>query len=84
MAGLFSKAKKYMGDPKYRFIIKRNKGEYDSLGDEEFIRKQFKAYMGYELDLDNDLIPPIPVTKTYESNVLARFNSDILPRQPLK
>ena len=39
---------------------------------------------GYELDLDNDLIPPIPVTKTYESNVLARFNSDILPRQPLK
>ena len=53
MAGLFSKAKKYMGDPKYRFIIKRNKGEYDSLGDEEFIRKQFKAYMGYELDLDH-------------------------------
>ena len=39
---------------------------------------------GYELDLDNDSIPPIPVSKTYEANVLSRFNSDVLPRQPLK
>ena len=30
---------------------------------------------GYELDLDNESIPPIPVTKTYEENVLNRFNS---------
>lgn len=30
---------------------------------------------GYELDLDNDSISPIPITKTYEKNVLARFNS---------
>ena len=29
----------------------------------------------YELELDNDSIPPIQVTKTYEEKVLARFNS---------
>ena len=29
----------------------------------------------YEMELDNDSIPPIQVTKTYEENVLARFNA---------
>ena len=28
---------------------------------------------GYELDLDNDKIPPIPVTKTYTESVLSHF-----------
>lgn len=28
---------------------------------------------GYELDLDNDSIPPITITKTYADNVLGRF-----------
>lgn len=28
---------------------------------------------GYELDLDNDQIPPIPVTKTYTEGVLSHF-----------
>ncbi len=31
---------------------------------------------GYELYLGNDSIDPIPVTKTYESNVLAYFNRE--------
>ena len=39
---------------------------------------------GYELDLDNDTIPPIPVSKTYEGNVLASFNNSLLSRQPVK
>ena len=30
---------------------------------------------GYELDLENDAIPPIPITKTYSENVLKRFNT---------
>jgi len=30
---------------------------------------------GYELDLDNDSISPIPITKTYSENVLSRFNN---------
>ena len=31
---------------------------------------------GYELDLDNDSISPIPITKTYEKNVLGYFNNN--------
>ena len=30
---------------------------------------------GYELDLENDAIPPIPITKTYAENVLKRFKN---------
>jgi len=29
---------------------------------------------GYELDLDDKAIPPIPITKTYADNILSRFN----------
>lgn len=29
---------------------------------------------GYELDLENDAIPPITITKTYAENVLSRFD----------
>ncbi|MBR1872503.1 MAG: LytTR family transcriptional regulator [Bacteroidales bacterium] len=29
---------------------------------------------GYELDLENDAIPPISITKTYAENVLSRFD----------
>ena len=37
---------------------------------------------GYELDLDNDSIPPIPITKTYSENVLGHFNSN--PRRSVE
>lgn len=40
-----------------------------------------KEKEGYELDLDNDAIPAIPITKTYEKNVLAYFNNN--PRRPV-
>ena len=33
---------------------------------------------GYELDLDNEAIPPIAITKTYAADVLRRFNSGYL------
>lgn len=39
------------------------------------VRVLRKEIEGYELDLDSDYIKPIPVTKTYADNVLARFNS---------
>lgn len=32
---------------------------------------------GYELDLENDAIPPITITKTYAENVLSRFNQNL-------
>lgn len=34
---------------------------------------------GYELDLDNDAIPPIAITKTYADNVLKLFNNTRRP-----
>ena len=39
---------------------------------------------GYELELDNDTIPPFPVSKTYEENVLAVFNSSVLSRKSVE
>ena len=41
----------------------------------EHVRVLRKLRDNYVLELDNDSIPPLPVTKTYEENVLARFNS---------
>lgn len=36
---------------------------------------------GYELELDNETIPPIPVTRTYEKDVLSVFNSSPARRE---
>ena len=41
----------------------------------EHVRVLRKLRDNYVLELDNDAIPPLPITKTYEENVLARFNS---------
>ena len=35
-----------------------------------------KESEGYLLDLDNESIPPLAVTKTYLDNVLARFSGE--------
>ena len=41
----------------------------------DHVRVLRKGRDNYILELDNDIIPPLPVTKTYEENVLARFNA---------
>ena len=41
----------------------------------DHVRVLRKGRDNYVLELDNDAIPPLPVTKTYEENVLARFNA---------
>ena len=41
----------------------------------EHVRVLRKLRDNYVLELDNDSIPPLPVTKTYEENVVARLNS---------
>ena len=45
------------------------------------VRVLRKEKDGYELDLDNDSINPLPISRTYEKNVLAYFNSN--PRRSL-
>lgn len=44
---------RYLRDSDYRFLIDSKYGFYDKLSDEEYIKMIFKAFMGYELDLDN-------------------------------
>lgn len=39
------------------------------------VKVLYKEKDGYVLELANDTIPPIQITKTYEESVLARFNS---------
>lgn len=50
---LFNRAIKYAFDSDYRFLFNVEKGKYDSLSDEKFLRRIFKARMGYDLDLNN-------------------------------
>lgn len=46
---------KYLTNPEYRFLIDANRGKYNQLSDEEFIRRKFKALMGETLDLENPI-----------------------------
>lgn len=45
--------KKIIFDPSYRFESFGSRGFYNHLSDEEYIRRMFKARMGYPLDLQN-------------------------------
>ena len=47
------KAIKFLTDPDYRFLINANKGKYESLPDDEYLKRMFKARLGYEMNLDN-------------------------------
>lgn len=51
--GVLSKVNKFLFNPSARFNYLDSKGCYDSLDDETYLKKAFKAHMGYELDLDN-------------------------------
>lgn len=44
---------KYLVNKDYRFAINRRSGRYNNWDDEKYLKKLFKAYMGYELDLEN-------------------------------
>lgn len=50
---IFKKGMRYLFDGDYRFMINANKGLYDKLDDETFLRRKFKACLGRELDLEN-------------------------------
>ena len=77
------------GDMKQYMLRCRLKTIEESFADSELLRCNRKYVVnmdhvrilrkvrdGYMLELDNDAIPPLAVTKTYEENVLARFNSE--------
>lgn len=49
----FIAAGRYITNPDYRFLIDSARGKYDSMPDEEYLRRRFKAIFGRELNLDN-------------------------------
>lgn len=50
---LLTAAVKYMTNSDYRFLIDSVRGKHNSMPDEEYIKRMFKARMGRELDLAN-------------------------------
>lgn len=44
---------KFLTDSDYRFIIKANKGLYNNLPDEEYLKKMYKAILGRTPDFEN-------------------------------
>lgn len=46
---------RYLADSDYRFLIDSARGKYNSMPDDEYLRRRFKAVFGRELDLDNPL-----------------------------
>lgn len=44
---------KYLMDSDYRFFIDANRGKYDNLSDEDYLKKYYRARMKKELDLEN-------------------------------
>lgn len=47
------KAVEYLKDSDRRFLVNSRYGFYDSMPDEEYIRRMFRARQGYELNLDS-------------------------------
>lgn len=51
--GLIGKGLKFILDKNYRFLFLASRGKYDSMDDEEYIKRKYKAIFGTELDLEN-------------------------------
>lgn len=50
---LIGRGVKYLTNEDYRFLVKSGKGFCDSMPDEEYLKRMFKARMGRELNLEN-------------------------------
>ena len=48
-----NKILKYFTDPEFRFKANAARGFYNGMPDEKYIKRMFKARMGYELNLDD-------------------------------
>lgn len=48
--GLIGKGLKFILDKNYRFLFLASRGKYDSMNDEEYIKRKYKAIFGTELD----------------------------------
>ena len=53
LSNLLRKAKKFITDKDYRFLLLAEYGVYNGLSDEAYIRKKYRAKMGKELHLEH-------------------------------
>ena len=53
MISRLEQLRKYFTDEKFRFSVNASHGLYRFMSDEKFLKKKFRLYMGYELDLEN-------------------------------
>lgn len=53
IAHLIKSGTRFLLDKNYRFIILSNKGKYNDMPDEEFLKRLYKATLGKELNLEN-------------------------------
>lgn len=53
MNHIIHKAKKVLTDPNYRFLVFSDAPWYRRMDDEDYIKRKFKASLGYELNLEN-------------------------------
>lgn len=49
---LFRAGFKYLTSKDYRFLMRARRGDYDSMPDDEFLKRKYRAIMGKELPLD--------------------------------
>ena len=52
-SNIITKGIKFLLNSDYRSVIKSNYGAYDNINDEEYLKKIFKANMGYSLNLED-------------------------------
>lgn len=51
--GIAKKLKRILLDKDHRFLAMAKRGLFNRMSDEKYLRKMFRAYMGYDLDLDD-------------------------------
>ncbi len=53
MMSKVNKILKYITNADYRFLVNASRGMYDSMPDEEYLKRKYKAFLGRELNLEN-------------------------------
>lgn len=61
-------------------LVRTNRKYIVNMSKVKVLRKESD---GYILDLENETIPPLPVTKTYTENVLTYFTGELPILEPI-
>ena len=72
MTRILRAGQRFLTSANYRFIYMANLGRYNTMPDEEYLRRMFKAVMGTELDLEHPVTfnEKLQWLKLYDRNPL--------------